>query len=192
MRARFPRLVCTLGETLFDSMLGAYLARESAGDIAAPHDVGAQLPEYLAALPEYPVWFAELARLDRAHVDVRAAAEVATLPRRSLTTERELKLIPASALVELTTSSDELWHAIDRGEPAPQPRTLDWPRTVLVWCHDGMVSDRTVEPDEAAALRAAQRGTTIANLVRRFPCANPHARAFDLVLRWIDGGVLAN
>jgi hypothetical protein len=72
------------------------------------------------------------------------------------------------------------------------PRELDWPRTVLVWRVDGLiVRDRTVHPDEAAALRAAARGTTLVELYGFFGGPSPHARALDSVIDWVDAGVLA-
>jgi len=190
VRARFPKLVAALGDALFETMLGAYLDREPAAQRSL-RDSARMLAEFLAAQPDYPVWYAELARLDRAHVEVLHAPAVSTLTRDELTLDRRLALVPAHALVDLTTTSDELWNALDRGAPCDRPRALDWPRTVLVWRTHGLaVGDRTVDTDEAAALRLAAQGTSVAELTARLRGDNPSARALDLALRWIDAGVL--
>ena len=187
VRARFPKLAAALGAEVFDTMLNEYLLREPPARRSV-RESGARLADYLAREPQYPVWYAELARLDRAHVDVLHAPAVVPLQRRELALERELRLVPAHALVDLTTQADELWRALDRGERLRRPRDLDWPRTVLVWRTSGMhVQDRVLDPDEATALRAAVRGTSMVELAAGF---DSHARVMDLVLRWIDGGLI--
>jgi hypothetical protein len=47
-----------------------------------------------------------------------------------------------------------------------------------------------VSPSEASSLRAARRGTSILELAAGFGGDNPHARVLDMVLGWIDSGVL--
>jgi hypothetical protein len=190
VRARFPKLATVLGDRGFDSMLADYLLNEPPARRSV-RESGARLADYLARVPVYPVWYAELARLDRAHGDVLHAPALVPMSRSELTLDRELRLVPAHAIVELTTDADELWHALDRGQRVSSARDLDWPRQVLVWRTTGMsVRDRALDPDEAAALRAAVRGTSVVELAAGFACENPQARVLDLVLRWIDAGVL--
>ena len=157
----------------------------------------AELPRYLAESCDYPVWYAELAALDRAHVHVLHAPRVDVLMRRTLTIDTELKLVPAHSIVSLTTSVDELWSALDDAAEmhtrarARLPRALDWPRMVLIWrTKESLLAERTVDHDECAALRVAVRGTSLAELAEGLGGHNPHARALDVVLRWIDDGVL--
>lgn len=190
VRARFPKLATALGDAVFDAMLGAYLDRELPARRSV-RESGTRLADFLASSPGFPVWYADLARLDRAHGDVIHAPVVTPLARRDLTLEHALRLVPAHALVELTTDADSLWHALERGALPAVPRELEWPRTVLVWRTDGLaIHDRVVEPDEAIALRAATRGTSIAELASVLVGDNPQARALDLALRWIDAGVV--
>jgi len=190
VRAAFPKLAASLGARGFDAMFSSFLAR------AAPakrnvRETGERLAEYLASAHEYPIWYGEIARLDRAHSHVLHAPPAAVLARRDVTLERELRLVPAHALVEITTNCDELWHSLDRGGGGAQPRSLDWPRHVLVWRTANMnVRDRVLDPDETAALRAAARGTSIVELAAGFTCDNAHARVIDLVLRWLDGDLI--
>jgi hypothetical protein len=196
VRSRFPKLATALGDQLFAAMLAQYFAREPEAR-ASVRESGARLAGFLASTPEYPIWYSELAALDRAHVEVAHAKPIDTLARRELTHERTLRLVPAHALVTLATASDELWATLDTlpagsGTWNRTPRELEWPRMVLVWRGTyNIVRDRIAGPDEACALRAAQRGTTLAELHHFFGGANPHATALDAVIEWIDSGLLA-
>ena len=120
------------------------------------------------SVPPRPVWYEELDLLDRARAHVMRVPVVATLMRKDLTLERELRLVPAHALVELGSAR----HAIV------------W-RTTLDY-----VCDRVLDPDETSAVRAAVRGTSIIELVAGFACDNAHARVIDLVLRWLDAELI--
>ena len=177
-------------------MLGAYMTRwPEAQRTLSTTDMA--LPRYLAESCDYPLWYSELAFLDRAHVHVLHAPRVDVMSRRALGHDSELRLIPAHALVDLTTTVDELWAALDRAAADPTrahakwPREVDWPRTVLIWRREGCeLGERTVDPDETTALRSAVRGTSLCELAVGIGGAQPHARALDIVLRWIDDGVL--
>jgi len=196
IRARFPKLAAALGDRGFTALLEAYMAKDQdATRSLSATDAG--LAKYLAESCDYPVWYSELAALDRAHVHVLHAPKVEVMSRRSLGHDCELRLIPAHSLVTLTTTVDELWSALDAAAEtqtrahAKWPRAVDWPRTVLIWRKDGAeISERTVDHDESAALRAAVRGTSLIELASGLGGRNPHARALDVVLRWIDDGVL--
>jgi hypothetical protein len=196
IRARFPKLAAALGDRAFEAMLGGFMTHKPAAQRSLS-TADAELPRYLTESCGYPVWYAELAALDRAHCRALHAPAVTVLSRRTLTSDTELKLIPAHALVSLTTTVDELWCALDDAAEfqtrarAKPPRALDWPRTVLIWRKEGsQLAERTVDPDESAALHAAVRGTSLAELAAGLGGYNPHARALDVVLRWIDDGVL--
>jgi hypothetical protein len=192
VRARFPKLVAALGDGLFETMLASFRDREptARSSLAEMHE---RLPDFLAK-GTYPVWYSELAALDRAHVRVLNARVTQTMSRSQLTAERELRITPAHAMVQLTTTADDLWSELDDAAASCQrarvrkPRSLDWPRTVLVWRRiRGDIERRTIDPDEASALKAATRGTSLVEL----SAGLPHARALDVVVRWIDDGVLA-
>jgi hypothetical protein len=192
VRARFPKLVAALGDNMFQTLLAGFTSREpmARSSLAEMHE---RLPDYLARTATYPVWYGELAALDRAHVRVLNARIAPPLSRSQLTPDRELRVTAAHALVQLTTTADDLWNALDEAAAmcwrarVPKPRALDWPRIVLVWRRTGGdIERRTIDPDEATALRAATRGTSLVELAAGLT----HARALDVVLRWIDDGVL--
>jgi hypothetical protein len=195
VRSRFPKLALALGDRMFETMLAAYFTLEPEARTSV-RESGARLAGFLASNPEFPLWYSELAALDRAHVEVMNAPPTELLARRDLTHERTLKLVPAHVLLDLTMATDELWESLDTvpassGTWNRTPRELTWPRTVLVWKGELMVRRRSVKPDEACALRAAQRGTTLSELANYFGGTSPHARALDSVIEWIDDGMLA-
>ncbi len=176
VRVRFPHLARAVGGPTFDAMIAAYLPR------------GGRLADYLAAAPEYPVWCAELAALERARAEVLHAPATTSLVRSELAFDRVLRPIRAHAVVELTTACDELV----AGRAHDPPRALDYPRHVLVWRTGGLaVHQRALEPDEVHLLRALERGLTLDGLAADLPGENPHARALDLLVRWIDAGLIA-
>jgi hypothetical protein len=183
LRAQFPKLAFALGAAAFEVVVGAYLTRRPDADAT-------ELPEFLAQATSFPAWCVELAALDRARADVGHLLPARALTRRDLTIDRPLWLVPNIQL-ELTTTADELWSAIEHEEPMPIPCTLARPRTVVVWRAPEIgIRERVVQPDEAATLQSAQRGTSIAALATRFHCENPHARAVDVVLGWVDDRLL--
>jgi hypothetical protein len=191
VRARFPKLAAALGDKLFPVMLSAFMARSRGTPLVLA--ACSRLPEYLGESPDYEVWYRDLAALDRGHITVMHAQNVPRLTRRELTGDCELRLIPAHSIVTLTTTADELWAALEDAAASctrarvSRPRALDWPRTVLIWRYEGMaIRERTVDLDEASALRAAARGTSLVELSGGLD----HARALDLVTQWIDAGVL--
>jgi len=98
-----------------------------------------------------------------------------------------LGLVPASALVELATNADELWDAIEAERAPPAPAAA--PRAVLVWRRELTVIHRTLEPDEAGALRRVRGGASFGEVCEALAetgAADVVARALELLLRWLD------
>src|SRR5690349_3127053 len=111
VRARFSKLAVVLGEKVFETMLADYFSREPEARTSVKAS-GELLAGFLSSSPDYPVWYGELAAIDRAHVEVAGAKSVPTMGRRELTHERALQLVPAHALLLLTTATDELWMSL--------------------------------------------------------------------------------
>ena len=195
LRSRFPKLAAALGRE-FDGLVLSLFT----GSTTAPRSLrraSALFADQLLVAPELPVWCAELARIDLAYQEVLEAPYDAPMSKGDLEELRELdgrtlRLVPAHALVRVSTNVDELWTALDTNARLPAVYRLPRPRTVLVWRTDLHVSQRTVEADEAAALRAASRGIAFAELWVAFAHRdNPTARAVDILLAWIGAGVVA-
>lgn len=190
IRARFPKLALALGGARFDAMLASFVDRneDASHSLAAVSD---RLPLYLAE--SHPLWCAELAALDQAYISVLQKPSVPTLVRSQLAIDLPLRLIPASSLVLLVTSADELWTALDymtntgcRMGPA-KPRMLERSRTTAVW-RMGELRTRTVGSLEADALRETTGGTSLRELAQLF---RDYPRALTYVLRWVDDGMIA-
>jgi putative DNA-binding protein len=190
MRGGFPKLAAAIGDEAFEAMVAAYLEKYPSTRLSV-RGAGEHLPAFLAESAHHPVWHGELALLDRAYVDVLDAPRAKPLATANFSPSEPIRLVPAHALIELTTTVDELWRAIATGDVLTRPRELDWPRTVLVWRMERVVLHRAVEADEARALRRAGSGAMLADLCATFTGENPTARALDIVLRWIDDSVVA-
>jgi hypothetical protein len=177
-------------------------------------EVGARLPGYLATHPlttDRP-WLAELARLERLRFELFDGpdAEALTLgvvramPPRSLP-ELPLRTVPCLATLPTERAIAPLWRALeDAGAERPaDPATLDAmvppPEargTILIWRKDLTVFHRVLDADEVVCLPLLQAGTTFAAVCERAlaDAADAEAaarRAFELLARWIDDGVLA-
>jgi hypothetical protein len=193
VRARFPKLALALGDEIFDTMLASFVAqdRDAKNSLEA---TSSRLPRYLASTRYYPLWYAELAVLDRAHALVSYAPPSDTLARHQLTITGDLRLVPAHVLVLLMTAVDELWTLLDYLTATDQsaciapPQVLAASRTVIVWRQGrDEIRNRTVEVDEARALRAAARGSSLREIAS---ITGDYVRALDIVSRWIDDGML--
>jgi hypothetical protein len=162
-------------------------------------DAGRGLPSYLAGRTDLPRWLCDLAHLEWSRVDVFGAVDAPTLARSHLeqlapadAPSPRLRLVPASAIVPIRFSVDELWAAIEdeRGVPAPVPVT----RAVLTWRRDRLVVHRTLEEDDAVLLLHLAAGTTFAELCEVLVTLvgedDAVLRAGTLLLRWADAGIL--
>ena len=101
-----------------------------------------------------------------------------------------LRLIPASALVELGSNADDLWSAVEDGLPPPSAESTS--RAVMVWRRSSFaVVHRTVDADEVACVRLLATGAEFSTLCEALAEAqDPAARAIELLLRWTDSEML--
>lgn len=159
-------------------------------------EAGARIAEFLAARGE-PAHLVELARLERARMEAfDGGADVPTLTRDHLEAlgpaafpTLQLRLVPSSQLLELTTNADDIWDAIESERAAPEP--IASARSVLVWRRDVTVIHRTLARDEARAVRLLVSGTTFETACEALAdTPDPVSRALELLLKWLDGGIL--
>ena len=200
LAADFPKLRALLGAEGFDDLVIPYL-RAYPTRHPSLREAGLHLARFLdeRSRPAH----ADLARLERARVEAFDGPDAAPLSSGDLAglppeefPRLALRLIPSSALVELSTNADDVWDALEEGRPPPAPCALEPaaapPRAVLVWRRGITVIHRTLEPDESAALRRVCGGASFGEVCEALAGhAASVERAIELLLRWLDAEVLA-
>jgi len=194
----YPKLVAVLGAAVFRALVERYL-RASPPTSFTVCDTGATLPEYLATRDDLSPWLADLARLERARVDVFDAADARVLSRDDLAglapedwVGFSIGWVPASTIVRVAWAVDDLWNAVEE-ETTLEPPSQS-PRTILVWRRALTVFHRTLEPDEAAVaevVRTCTIGDVCAAIGEIDTTTTPAQRAIELLTRWLDAETLA-
>jgi hypothetical protein len=188
------RTAAALGGEAFHGLVTDYL-QACRPNHPSLREAGARLPAYLATHPcaaERP-WLAELARLERARLEVfdgpdAAPASLAAL--RAVPPDRfgalRVRLIPSHRLLDNRFAIAEAWRAGVADEAPPRAA----PELLIVWRRDSVVYHRAVDADETRWLpRLADApgvvfGDLCAVLGERLPDEAAAARAFELVARW--------
>ena len=165
---------------------------------------GRRLPGFLrssAPWRNHPV-LGEMARfewakselLDAADSPVIAVEDIAAIaPERWAVMRPRLK--PAVRRLALEWNAPSLWNALDRGDapppPAPAERPVDW----LLWREDMRIRWRSIEPDEAWALRRCAEGESFGAICTGLcEWVGEDAAAFraaTCLKQWAADGVLA-
>jgi len=194
----YPKLVAVLGSDGFRDLVERYL-RACPPTSFTVGDAGGALPAYLATREDLPPWAADLARLERARVDVFDAADAPVLSRDDMATLApeawvgfSIAWVPASAIVHVGWAVDELWSGIEEETPIEAP--ANGARAILVWRRALTVFHRTLDPDEATVAELV-RGCTIAEVCAAIDATDavaPAERAVGLLTRWLDAEALAS
>jgi hypothetical protein len=199
LRDEYARTAALLGDDAFHNLVVDYLqaCRPSHPSL---REVGARLPGFLAAHPtggDRP-WLAELARLERARLELYDGPDTEALTIEALRAtppERfgALRLRPISchALLENRFGVSALWRGEDAHARSPAPG----PETLLVWRRDVEVYHRAVDPEEAGWLRRLEPGVPFERICAELgeTTGSEEAaavRAFELVSRWTADGFL--
>jgi hypothetical protein len=195
----YAQTAAALGGAAFHALVVDYLDA-CRPDHPSMREVGARFPAFLAGHPtgaQRP-WLAELARLERARLEMVDGADAETLTLEALRTlppERfatlSLRLVPSHALFVTWFDLVSLWRSEQPGAAAPAPS----PTALLVWRRELEVFHRAVDGEEADWLRRlASANTTFAELCgglgRGRSDQAAAARAFELVGRWASDGLL--
>lgn len=162
----YPGLRALVGDGEFQSLGCAYAAAHPS-HCRSIRRFGRRLPEFLRATApwrDHPVpgemalfeW-SKSELMDAADSPVATVDEVAAIPPDQWAGIRP-RLKPAVRRLTLEWNVPALWSAIDRGDAPPPParaeRAVDW----VLWRDDLRVRWRSVEPEEAWALRACADG----------------------------------
>ena len=210
LRDEYPRVVVAVGEVAFHDLVTDYLLahRPQHPSLRA---AGARLPAYLEAHPlgsAWP-WLPGLALLERTHRELFDGVDAPTLTSdtlQKLALEEFVglfvRLIPTHALIDFPFALSAIWESLAAGD-----RTGTEPESgresLLVWRQGMEVRHRVVDDaGEAAMLALAAGGATMGELCEKMITHDPAldegdagadggaARAFQILARWVDDGVL--
>lgn len=195
----YPRTLAVLGAAAFQELVADYL------DACRPNhpslrEVGGRLPAFLAAHAAAAArpWLGELARLERARLELFDGPDAEALTLEALRTRPpaelvalRLRLVPSHALLPTRFDVAALWRGDDPGatDVAPNPTTL------IVWRRGDDVFHRAADAEEARWLGRLAAGEITFDLLCGELAAGrtdeaAAARAFELVGRWAADGVL--
>jgi hypothetical protein len=194
----YPKLRVVLGEDAFRELAVSYVRARPPTSFTI-RDAGLSLPAYLTTRDDLPAWAGDLAALERARVEVFDGADATSITRDDLTAvpierfpELELAFVPASVLVPLRWTVDDLWSAIE--DEAVHEAPAPCKRSALVWRRELRVLHRTLDDDETElADLLVQRESLAAISARLAELGNPapELRMVELLVRWVDAEVLA-
>jgi len=201
LRGDYTAVVAAVGDDHFHNFVTEYLvARPSAHP--SVRNVGVALPDYLKthALGIERPWLADLARLERARVELFDGpdGEPVTMDElRALAPEEFVKLplplVPSHAFLAVEHAVDDVWRAAENEAPIEPPAA--GARTLLVWRQELTVYHRPVEPLEKTALERARDGAPFGAVcdlcAESMPIEEAGPAAFQLLARWVRDGIIA-
>ncbi|MEO8846161.1 MAG: DNA-binding domain-containing protein [Kofleriaceae bacterium] len=194
----YPKLRTALGDEVFHDLVVDYVAVHPPRSFTL-RDAGTSLAAYLTTRSDLPPWAADLAALERARIEVFDGHDAVALGRNDVARvapeafpDLRLAWVPASVLVTLAWTVDELWDELETDAPVTAPRAAA--RLVLVWRRDQRIFHRTLDDDEADLAALVTARATFAELSARLverDATAPEERAVELLVRWLDAEALA-
>ena len=192
-----------LGDELFDALAGDYIAAHPS-TFRNVRWFGGKLAEFLRAAPRYAEHpeLAELAQFewslgqafDSPDEDAVRFGEVAAVTPEAWA-ELRFKPHPALRLLELRTNAVAIWKAIGSEGGSCEPETFPEPVTWVVWRKQHSPFFRSLDADEAGALKAmisqASFGEICAGLCERVAEEEAAARAAGMLRGWVEAGWIA-
>jgi hypothetical protein len=201
LRDEYAKVLAALGDAAFHNLITAYLI---ACRPAHPslREAGARLPKFIAgeALAEDRPWIAELARLERVHLELFDGPDAAVLTIDELRTRAPeslpalfLRAIPCHAVLKNRFAISGAWKALGAGESTDVvPESGE---TLVVWRQGFDVFHRVVDEDEKPLLRLIEAGARFdvvcERLLERVPEEQGALRAFEILGRWMTDGLVA-
>ncbi len=199
LKEDFPATLAVLGDDNFHNLITGYLL-EYPPTQPSISQCGSHLTEYLRDHPmrESAPFIADLAKLERAVVEVFLGPDAATLEPDSLRATApedwpalKLRIHPSAQILALDWRVSELLRAVEEDRPwKPADRG---PIKVLVWRH-ARVFYRDLDRAEADALDAASRGVTFAEICEvvaaNADIEDPVATMNQILARWLSDNLV--
>jgi hypothetical protein len=192
----YPKLRVALGEDRFGDVVARYVRAHPPSSFTL-REAGAALAAFLRESELAPPWAADLAALERARVEVFDGPDAEPLTQEAVAAlgealpELGLAWVPASVVVPLAWTVDDLWSAIEDEQPFEEPRAEA--RVVLAWRRDLSVLHRTLDADEGRLAPMIAQGASFAVVCEVLGELHGDAasgRAVELLLRWLGAAAL--
>lgn len=192
----YPKLRAALGEDCFGDVVARYVRAHPPWSFTL-REAGAALPAFLRETELAPAWAADLAALERARIEVFDGPDAEPLTQEVAAAlgdalpELALAWVPASVVVPLAWTVDDLWSAIEDDQPSIEP--VEEVRVVLAWRRDLSVLHRTLDADEGRLAPMIAQGTSFAAVCEVLGELHGDAasgRAVELLLRWLGAAAL--
>ena len=192
----YPKLRAALGEDRFGDVVAQYLRAHPPYSFTL-REAGVALAGFLRDGAIAPGWAADLSVLERARVEVFDGPDASPLVQDDVAAlghrlpELVLSWVPSSVVVALAWAVDDLWSALEDGQPAFEP--AHEPRVVLVWRREISVLHRTLDADEAQLASLIGFGVSFADVCEVLGAVHgvdASERAVELLLRWLQAAAL--
>ncbi|WP_068827116.1 HvfC/BufC N-terminal domain-containing protein [Pseudomonas sp. BMS12] len=201
LREDFPALLHWIGNESFEQLALAYMAAWPPRHFSIRW-LGEKLPEFIGSYVEEPQLspMRELAELEWAFTLAFDAQDVEALSAEimsSLSAEDwialQVALVPSANWLQMQYNTLDLWKAAKADAPLPATTRLPNDQSCLVWRHDLVCRYRSLQPDEATALRLFASGESFASLCESL--RTPHGdhaptQAAIWMRQWISDGLL--
>ncbi|MEA2624986.1 MAG: hypothetical protein QOD06_1031 [Candidatus Binatota bacterium] len=200
LKEDYPAVAAVIGEERFHNLTTDYLLAHPS-DHPSVRFVGGHLPAFVASheLLAGRADLADLATLERAHLDAFDAPDAAPIAAQRLSAlppdewaELRFRLTPSLRVLELRFAVLGVRDAVDRG--AEPPAVSEQPGAVRVWRRDHRVRHREMNVAEARALSLVASGDAFAavceSVAAHAGAEHAAAEAAALVARWIADGLI--
>jgi hypothetical protein len=201
LKEDFPATLAVLGDDNFHNLVTGYLLEYPPTEPSISQ-CGRYLADYLRDHPlrDGAPFIADLARLERAIVEVFQAPDAVALEPDALRAiapsdwpGMKLTIHPSAQILALDWRVSDLLRAVE--EQREWKAAEQGAVKVLVWRRDARVFYRDLEPAEAAALEAASRNGTFAEIcevIATNPCDQDPVVAMNRMLaRWLTDRLLS-
>jgi Putative DNA-binding domain len=196
----FPATLAVLGADNFAALVKGYLLEHPPTEPSILY-AGLYLADFLNDHPFAERWpfIADLARLERAVLDVFHAADASALSLETLHAvpseewpALKLRMHPAVAIVHSQWRISDVLHTVEQGREWTDPEHEE--ASVLVWRQNALVNYRNLEPVERDALLIVSKGASFAAVCEAVAAGtkepNRVALIGRLMGRWLADGII--